>query len=119
MLVVFIILATVTIFTGNNLVEWLGVFAVLFTFGHASVSNSLAEEQHRKFQMTGQVEVECYRWSTRYYVLKESFWLFYFILHQSYAALVGVIVFLLYPLWRKWYRKHYPYNRHTITETTV
>ena len=100
-LVVLAILAFVTILTGNRIVEWIGTLAVLFTFGHVSVTDRMMEKQASKEKP----DVECYKWSERYLFGKEILWLAYFFLHQSYAALVGVFIFLLYPFWRRWYRK--------------
>ena len=98
---VFLILATVAIISGNRPVEWIGVFAVLLTFAHTTVSDRMAEKESLK----SKPDVDCYKWSTRYFVLKEILWLTYFFIHQSYTALIGVIVFLIYPIWRRWYRK--------------
>jgi len=81
--------------------EWLGSLAVLATFAHAQVGTRLAERQAERTTP----DVPCYRWLLFYWCLKEGFWFAYFVLHHSYAALVGVIVFLLYPIWRRWYRK--------------
>jgi len=106
-LVVFSVLATVTIATGNKPVEWLGTFAVLFTFGHAAITNRLAERQ----AMMPVPEVDCYHWSDRYFILKEILWLAYFLLYKSYAALIGVAIFLLYPFWRRLYRRWRPLDR--------
>jgi hypothetical protein len=117
--VVFAILATVSILTGNRWVEWIGTFAVLFTFNHASVSNRLEEMEAERHKATGKAAVDCYKWSTRYFILKECLWFAYFILHQSYAALVGVILFLIYPFWRTWYRKRYPLNRSSKTDARL
>ena len=105
-LIVFTILAIVTILTGNKLIEWIGTFAVLFTFSHASVSNRLAEKQAAMVKP----DVECYKWSEKYFLIKEILWFSYFILNHSYAALTGVIVFLIYPFWRKFYRKIKPFK---------
>ena len=105
-LVVFTILATVTIATGNKPLEWVGVFAVLFTFGHAAISNRMAERQARMVTP----DVQCYKWSDRYFIFKEGLWFIYFLFSQSYAALVGVIIFLIYHFWRKLYRKWKPWE---------
>lgn len=102
--VVFIVLATVAMLTGNRLVEWIGTFAVFGTFLHAQVADRMQEKQAIKITP----DVHCFRWSTRYFVCKELLWFVYFFIHQSYAALVGVILFLLYPFWRTWWRRRYP-----------
>jgi len=114
-LVVFVLLAIVTIFAGNTLVEWIGTFAVLFTFKHVSVANRLEEREALRVKHTGKPEIECYKRLTQYLVTKEILWFAYFILLGAYSALVGVFVFLLYPVWRKWYRKKYPLDRNKKT----
>lgn len=87
----------------SNPIEWVGSCAVLLTFCHAQVANRLAEKA-AKYEALGQETVECHRWAQRYWVLKESFWLVYFLFLHAYAALVGVGVFLAYPIWRAWWR---------------
>ncbi len=49
--------------------------------------------------------VHCHRWLTRYLVGKEFCWLAYFVILGAYSALVGVGIFLAYPIWRHQYRK--------------
>ena len=85
-------------------VEWIGAVAVLLTFGHAQVANRLAERA--EIQADG---VECYRWARRYWIGKEILWLIYFVMLGAYSALVGVGVFLLYPIWRVLWRAPHPY----------
>lgn len=102
----FFVVATVTslgilCFHSSN-VEWIGWVAVMSTFGHAQISDRMAEHQAK----LPKPDVHCYEWSIRYYVVKELCWFSYFIMLHSYAALMGCIIFLLYPLWRKLYR-HY------------
>jgi hypothetical protein len=101
------ILAQVNIITRAPLLEWIGAAAVLLSFGHAAISDRMAEKQARM----ATPDVECYRWSWRYFCGKEVLWVVYFIMHHSYSALVGCGVFLGYPLWRRWYRKKYPLKR--------
>lgn len=111
-LFVLLILAAVPIvrlvFTGQGWVEWLGVFAVWATFGHASVANRLQEKEEKRSITTGQTEVECYAILNRYFYIKEICWFIYFILIGAYSALVGVIIFLLYGWWRKTWRLYHP-----------
>lgn len=80
-------------------IEIVSTIAVLLTFGHAQISARLSEQQSLAEKPT----VDCYRKLYLYYVGKEVCWFLYFLVNQSYSALVGVIVFLLYPLWRKYY----------------
>lgn len=101
------VLSTVNLVTHAKAVEWIGAAAVLLSFGHAAISDRMAEKQ----AAMSQPDVECFRWSWRYFVGKETLWVAYFVLHRSYAALVGCGVFLLYPAWRRLYRKVSPLNR--------
>lgn len=98
------VLFIVVLATGNSLKEWIGAAAVLLTFMHAQVSDRMAEDQAAKPVPT----VDCFSWSTRYFVMKEFLWLAYFLMSQTWSALVGVVIFLAYPAWRKFYRRHRP-----------
>lgn len=98
------ILAAVAYFTGNSIAEWIGAAAVFCAFNHAQISDRMVEKQAAKTTP----DVECYRKSIWFFMLKEVLWLTYFILHHSYSALVGVFLFLLYPVWRKIWRKYHP-----------
>lgn len=52
--------------------------------------------------------VECH-WKLKYFLVsKEICWLVYFVVLGAYSALVGVGVFLAYPVWRHQYRKRKP-----------
>lgn len=99
-----IIMALVAFFTGNSIVEWVGAGAVFCAFNYVQIADRLAEKQKQKLQP----EVPCYWKLGFYFAVKEVLWLMYFLLHNSYSALVGVGVFLLYPLWRKLWRKYNP-----------
>lgn len=88
-------------------VEWVGAAAVWLTFGHVSIADRLAERQTLKEQP----DVECHRWLVRHLVAKEILWCVYFVMLESYTALFGVALFLLHPVWRRWYRKRKPLNR--------
>lgn len=99
--VVAIILGFVFSLSGHQPIELVGSLAILATFMHCQVSFRLQEAEERRKQ----AEVYCYRWLTRYFLIKEALWLIYFVWHGAWSALVGVFVFLLYPLWRGWYMK--------------
>lgn len=103
-LVVAVALLTTLVATGGGLVELIGAIAVQASFGHAAITDRLTERE----AMRASPEVDCYRWSWRYFVAKELAWLAYFVAHRSWSALVGVGVFLAYPLWRRWYRTRCP-----------
>lgn len=89
-----------------NWTDIIGSVAVLISFGHAQVSDRMAEKQSK----LAKPDVECYRWSLGYFIAKEALWLAYFISNHSYPALLGVVVFLLYPVWRKVYRRYVSRN---------
>lgn len=98
------VLFSTAILTGGTFVQWISALAVLFTFMHAQVSERMAEIQSLKVKP----EVYCYRWSTRYFYAKEVLWCAVFSLTGAWPALVGVGLFLLYPIWRRWWRRYNP-----------
>lgn len=102
--VVAAVLLAVWACTGRRGVELLGAAAVLATFASAQVSDRMAEAQGA----LPRPMVECYEKWLFWFVAKELCWLGYFLLLRSYSALVGVGVFLAYPLWRKWWRSVHP-----------
>lgn len=77
--------------------NWAGAVGVLYTFAHVSVSFRLAEEQ------AGQAKpaVHCYHMAERYWLIKELAWATAFVAGGMYSALVGSVLFLVYPVWRK------------------
>lgn len=105
MAVVAVVLATVAIVSGGGALELVGAGAVLLSFGHAQVADRLAEAERERRAYVRFADdahsVACYRWAARYLVGKEALWLVYFVLHASWSALAGVVLFLLYPLWRR------------------
>lgn len=115
MLVVTTILLVVNYFThGFNItMELIGSSAVLLTFGHAQIADRLAEAENQRIRYAAdsvyptkeaKIKVECFRKLWWYYVGKEACWLAYFVYTHAYSALVGVFVFLAYPVWRRMYR---------------
>lgn len=107
--VVAVVLFTVAWFHAHVWTEWVGSLAVLVNFGYASIADRLAERQAAQ----AKPEVECYWKLVYYFVAKEALWAVFFLATKSYAALAGVALFLLYPMWRKWYRRRFPLNRVT------
>ena len=91
-------------------VEWIGVVAVFFTFMHASVAERLAETEKIRNKILNPpdylIVVHCYHKLEKYFYAKEVCWCAYFFILGAWSALVGVFIFLLYPIWRKSYRKH-------------
>lgn len=103
---VLFVLSVACIYFNGNWVEWISVFAVFFTFAHASVAIRMEEsEGNRKSDGLG-VNVECYRKTSYYFYAKEILWFSFFMINGNFPALVGVIIFLAYGFWRKTYRKH-------------
>ncbi len=103
-----IILCITGLMSDKGWIEWVGVVAVFFTFMHASVAERLAEsEGYRKTQGEA-IYVDCYYKLPRYFYIKEACYFVYFILLGAWSAVVGVFIFLAYPIWRKYWRKHNP-----------
>lgn len=105
---VLIILAAVALVSGSEPIEWIGVGAVYLTFGYTTISNRLEEIEHERQARGETPEVECYRKLQFYFFGKEILWTLYFIFLGAWSALVGVGLFLLYPYWRKLWRKYHP-----------
>lgn len=103
-LVVGVILSLVTLVFQNNKINWLTTMAILFTFNHAQIGDRLQEGQN---QLTNP-DVKCYWKLNILFAMKEVVWVVVFLLLHNYAAIVGCILFVLYPVWRKVYRKYYP-----------
>jgi hypothetical protein len=94
------VLVAIAIASGKGATEWLGALAVFFTWSHASVADRLAEEH----AVTGG-SVDCHRWAGRYYWAKELLWFAYFTWLGAWSALAGCVLFLVWPLWRKAWRR--------------
>lgn len=90
------VLLTVLLIVGGGWREAVGSAAVLATFAHAQVASRMAEAESAR----PEPDVHCWRWSLRYFVTKETCWFVYFAAARCWSALVGVVVFLAYPLWR-------------------
>ena len=104
---VFIVVAVVAVASGGGWADWLTAFAVLLTFTHAQVSDRLAEEQAARPDGT----VTCHAWGARYWTAKEALWVVSFIAAGLWPAVVGAALFLVYPLWRRAYRRWMPLLR--------
>ena len=95
-LVVGSILLAVALAKGQA-IELLGALAVLLSFMHAQVSFRHAEASRKS-----QPQVSCH-WIAQYYFLgKEACWFSYFLCLGAWSALIGVLIFLIYPVWRKY-----------------
>lgn len=91
-------------------VEWIGVAAVFFSFMHASVAERLAEAEKIRSTIYNApdhpIAVHCYSKLEKYFYTKEVCWCLYFFILGAWSALIGVFIFLIYPSWRKIYRKY-------------
>jgi hypothetical protein len=101
LLVVGTILSAVNVILKRGTLEWVGALAVLVSFAHGQVSDRLAEKEGQK----SSPEVDCYRMSRRYFVAKEVLWVLYFVMSGAWSPLIGCGLFLVYPIWRSWWRK--------------
>jgi hypothetical protein len=97
-----VVLLVVAIASGGTIVEFVGASAVLLGFMHGQIADRLHERQGSK------PSVECARLMWWYWCAKEVGWIVYFLAHESYAALAGAGVFIVYPLWRRWWRSRFP-----------
>lgn len=109
-LVVGAVLAFAAAVTGGTPAGWITAVAVLLSFMHAQVSDRMAEKQ----AAMERPDVPCYRWSARYFSAKEACWFWAFAIQGAWPAVVGVLLFLAYPVWRRWYRSGRPL-RHEVT----
>ena len=78
------------------LIVWLSAFAVFGSFMHAKVGYRMAEAM----EASNAPDVSCYEWYGKYWLTKEILWFFVFLLSGAYPAIVGTILFILYPAWR-------------------
>lgn len=107
--VVALILSVVVLATGGHAREWVGACGVLGSFLHGQVSDRLAESEAARVAPS----VSCHRWSGRYFFLREVAWFAYFASGRCWSALVGCVVFLVYPAWRRWWRARNPLSGET------
>jgi hypothetical protein len=97
---VLLFLVATAILGGGKISDWTSTVAVFFTFLHGQVSFAL-QESHEKLAVPS---VSYYRWSKRYFITKELFWIVTFILMQSWPLLSGALIFATYPYWRCTFR---------------
>lgn len=102
------VLLAVAVISKNGYVEYLGVIAVFYTFKHAGIANRMEEAEEQRSLNNEPITVECYQKQTKFFYIKEILWLGYFIWLGAWSALVGVCMFLFYPVWRKTWRKYNP-----------
>lgn len=84
-----------------NLAALLSAAAVFTSFMHCQVSDRLRE------YASGQQAVppECHTKERYYFFLKEILWIATFISLQAWPALIGSFGFIIYPIWRKFWRQ--------------
>lgn len=92
--------------TGGTWPNRVTALALVFTFAHAQIADRMAEQQERSAD-----QIECWRKAAYFWVTKEALWITVFALTKLWTAIIGAVVFLLYPVWRKWYRKRRPFGR--------
>lgn len=98
-----LILALTVIITGNyNTADILCAFAVWITFMHGQVADRMQEQQAYLIKPS----VSCFKWSNRYFLVKEFIWIVFFFMTKHYSAIAGAGLFFLYPFWRKWWRNY-------------
>ncbi len=100
-IVVGLLLLVLLFIKGFEKAEIICSLAVFFTFMQAQVADRMQEKQSKM----AKPDVDCFKWSNRYFVIKETLWISFFLTIGSYAALTGAMIFVLYPFWRMFYRK--------------
>lgn len=102
--VVAVTLIIVTVCTGGTWREWVGAVAVFCGFCHASIAERLREREAARPVPS----VECHAKATWFFGIKEVAWFVYFVSLRACPALIGCGLFIIYPLWRRQWRKWYP-----------
>ena len=90
--------------------EIVGALAVFVGTRRMSVADRLREA----VEASPDPEVSCHRWLLRYLITNEVLWVAYYGLLGAWNGLVGAGLFLLYPAWRRLYRRWYPRDRHKV-----
>lgn len=104
------VLAAVVVATAPlSWTAWLGAIAVLFSFAHGQIADRLAEREAAR----AVPQVACHAQAGFYFVAKEAAWFGYFVATGAWPALVGVVLFLAYPVWRRAWRRRFPLDRAT------
>lgn len=101
-----ICLLLIAFISNKGWVEFMGILAVYFTFQHSVISERLAQAEKERGNNNQPILVECHYKLSGYFIAKEFIWLIYFVILGAWSAIGGVVIFLLYPVWRKYYRKH-------------
>jgi len=91
--------------------EIVGALAVFFGFMHGQIADRHSGMNEVLEKEGKEVLVECWKWSTRYFISKEIIWIVYFIHLRAWSALIGCGLYSMYPLWRRYYLKNINWNR--------
>lgn len=92
-IVILSILLLSLLFKEVSIADILCLLGVWTTFMHGQVADRMQEKQALMIKP----DVECYKWSNRYFFIKEGLWITFFLLIRSYPALIGSVVFFCYP----------------------
>jgi hypothetical protein len=84
--------------------QFLAALAVILTFGYVQIADRMRESQAQQ----PIPDVDC-AWKLNWYLIsKEICWLLLFALTGQWTALLSVPLFLMYPVWRAWWRRIHP-----------
>lgn len=91
-------------YLGGGGMNFLAALAITLSFGHAQIADRMKESQDSH----PVPDVHC-AWKLNWYLVsKETCWLLLFALTGQWTALISVPLFLLYPVWRSWWRRSHP-----------
>ena len=95
-----VILIATTWILFNNAVNWVTSLAVMLTFWHAQQTDAV----HEMHKVLHKPAMGHYWQLDLFSAVKEAVWIIAFVLMKNYAAIIGRLIFGLYPFWRKYYR---------------
>ena len=98
------ILFSTAVLSGSHWYEWVGAAAVWCGFSHASIAERLREREAARETPS----VECHNKLGWYFMGREVLWTVYFLALGAWSAIVGCIIFAVYPLWRRYWRRIHP-----------
>ena len=78
-------------------VEAVCIAAIWFTFNHHQVASRMQEKEGERTAPS----VDCHKKLNIYFYVKELLWVVVFVLSEAYSGIIGSVLFLLYPLYRK------------------
>jgi hypothetical protein len=83
----------------DSAIVLMSALAVHVTFQHVQIATRL----HEADQARPDAHVECHAKLTEYLAIKEAAWIAVFLMTGAYPAIVGSLVLLAYPAWRRVY----------------